>query len=63
MAEELKPDEPGRFIVLDDLNMLRGPGGRERTQSPFDALLAKGGFNMRRVLPAGRYNVIEVIGE
>lgn len=59
MPEKLGPDIRDRFIVLDDLNMLRGPGGCERTANEFRELLAKGGFSMQRVIPAGRCSVIE----
>lgn len=59
MPEKLEPGGGDRFVVLDDLNMLRGPGGCERTPSEFRALLAKGGFDMRRIVPTGRYSVIE----
>jgi hypothetical protein len=34
-----------------DLNMMVGPGGRERTGDEFAALLAEGGFALRRALP------------
>jgi len=54
---EPKPDHLG--AVLSDLNMLRGAGGCERTESEFRALMAKGGFSMRGVVPTGRYSVIE----
>jgi hypothetical protein len=36
---------------LQDLVMLVLPGGQERTEAEYDALLAKGGFNLRRVIP------------
>jgi hypothetical protein len=63
MPEKLETKARDRFIVLDDLKMLRGPGGRERTSIEFRALLAKGGFSMRRVVSAGRYNIIETLAE
>jgi SAM-dependent methyltransferase len=59
MPENLEPGARDLFVVLDDLNMLRGPGGCERTPSEFRAVLEKGGFNMHRVVPTGRYSVIE----
>ena len=58
MPEKIEPGVTD-FIFLDDLNMLRGPGGCERTPSEFRALLAKSGFSMQRIVPTGRYNVIE----
>jgi hypothetical protein len=59
MPEKIDPGAGDLFVFLDDLNMLRGPGGCERTPTEFRALLAKGGFDMRRIVPAGRYSVIE----
>jgi hypothetical protein len=60
MPEKLEPGAVDDLsVVLSDLNMLRGPGGSERTPSEFGALLAKGDFSLRRVVPTGRYSVIE----
>ena len=42
-----------------DLNMLVSPGGRERTYEEFLLLLAKSGFELMHIFPAGIYNVIE----
>ncbi|HEV2915304.1 MAG TPA: methyltransferase [Pyrinomonadaceae bacterium] len=39
---------PGKFL---DLMMLSWTGGRERTEEEYAALLAKGGFKLRRVVP------------
>jgi O-methyltransferase domain/Dimerisation domain len=36
---------------LSDLNMMVGTGGRERTRDDFAALLAAGGFALRRTVP------------
>jgi hypothetical protein len=38
---------------LSDLNMMVGPGGRERTREEFAALFAAGGFALERVIPTG----------
>lgn len=59
VPDRLAPNADHMNIMLMDLNMLRGPGGRERTNGEFSALLRKGGFELQRILPAGRYNVIE----
>jgi hypothetical protein len=59
MPEKVEPGGGDLFVFLDDLNMLRGPGGCERTPSEFRALLAEGGFSMRRIVPTGRYSVVE----
>ena len=42
-----------------DLNMLVSPGGRERTREEFADLVAKSGFELTLVFPAGTHNVIE----
>jgi O-methyltransferase/methyltransferase family protein len=59
MPEVPSADIAGRLAVLSDLNMLRGPGGCERTEAEYRALLAQAGFQVSRVLPAGLVNVIE----
>ena len=48
-----------RANALSDLNMLRGPGGRERTEAEYRSLFAAAGLNVTRVLPAGLYGLIE----
>ena len=40
---------PGKF---SDLNMLVGPGGRERTIDDFEALFVTAGFRLRGEAPA-----------
>jgi hypothetical protein len=64
LVERLMPDVPtadlaSRTAALSDLNMLRGPGGCERTEVQFRALLSQAGFRISRVLSAGLMNVIE----
>lgn len=45
---------------MSDLNMLRGPGGLERTEKQYGRLLDESGFGQMSVYPAGRFiNVIE----
>jgi len=39
------------FGTLLELEMLLMPGGRERTEPEFRALLAKGGFEITRIVP------------
>ena len=46
-------------VVLTDLTMLRGLGGCERTESEHRDLIDKSGFLVTRVVPAGRYSLIE----
>ena len=50
-------------VALADLNMLRGPGGCERTESEHRELLARGGFRLTRIVPFGRVSVIEAAAE
>jgi hypothetical protein len=45
--------------MFGDLNMLVLPGGRERTREEFSDLLARSGFELTSVAPAGTHNVIE----
>jgi precorrin-6B methylase 2 len=61
IPEKLEPGGSDLFVFLDDLNMLRGPGGGERTPSEFRSLLAQANFSLRRIVPTGRYSVIEAI--
>jgi len=57
--EKLEPKAEHIAVVLSDLNMLRGPGGSERTEREHRELLAKRGFRMTQCVPAGRIDVIE----
>ncbi len=61
MPEALEPTAEHRMATLSDLNMLRGPGGCERTEHEFRALLHGSGLRMTRVLPAGPMHVIEAV--
>lgn len=49
----LEPPNRGLYAKMSDLNMLLGPGGRERTESEYAALLGTAGFSLRRVVPTG----------
>ncbi len=53
------PANEGRDAKFSDLNMLVGPGGRERTREEFAALLESSGLRLERVLDAGIFSVIE----
>jgi ubiquinone/menaquinone biosynthesis C-methylase UbiE len=64
LVERLMPETPttsaeDRSNAMSDLNMLRGPGGLERTEQQYRALLAQSGFDLLAVYPAGRFNLIE----
>ena len=49
---EVAPPNEGLLAKLSDLNMLVGPGGRERTRGEFAALFEAAGFQLVRVTPS-----------
>ena len=64
LLERLMPEQPTKDDVdkanaLSDLNMLRGPGGCERTEQQYCLLLEQSGFRQTSIRSAGRFNVIE----
>jgi hypothetical protein len=64
LVERLMPETPAatdedKAHALSDLNMLRGPGGCERTEGQYRELIEQSGFALAAVHPAGRFNVIE----
>jgi len=64
LVERMMPEAPGtsdedRAQAMSDLNMLRGPGGLERTEQQYRHLLNESGFRPVAVHPAGRFSVIE----
>jgi hypothetical protein len=64
LVERLMPESPDmadddKAHAMSDLNMLRGPGGCERTEGQYRELLEQSGFRLATVYPAGRFNVIE----
>ena len=64
LVERLMPESPKMTDehsahALSDLNMLRGPGGLERSERQYAELLAQSGFALVAIYPAGRFNVIE----
>ncbi len=51
-------------IARSDLNMLLGPGGRERTESELGKLLHASGFIIRQIIPLELgFNIIEAVPE
>jgi hypothetical protein len=55
------PDEP-HFGKILDMVMLAVPGGEERTAQQYEALLAKAGFRLTRVLPThSTVSIIEAV--
>lgn len=64
LVERLMPELPSidndyKECALSDLNMLRGTGGRERTERTYVRLLQDSGFVHNATYPAGRFSVIE----
>jgi tRNA A58 N-methylase Trm61 len=64
LVERLMPEAPAatdedKAHAMSDLNMLRGPGGLERTKERYRELLEQSGFDEVKIHPAGRFNVIE----
>ncbi|WP_234685878.1 methyltransferase [Bradyrhizobium monzae] len=59
MPELPGTDEASRSCAMSDLNMLRGPGGRERTESEYGRLLTESGFRPIAAVRAGRFNLTE----
>ena len=60
LMPEMADDRPlDRASALSDLNMLRGPGGRERTEAEYRGLLTAAHFRTLRVIAAERYCLIE----
>jgi cyclopropane fatty-acyl-phospholipid synthase-like methyltransferase len=64
LVERIMPQQPTESDVdkahaMSDLNMLRGPGGCERTEQQYCLLLEQTGFHQISVRSAGRFSVIE----
>lgn len=64
LVERLMPETPtmsddDREQALSNLNMLRGPGGLERTERQYRELLDRSGFDLVTTYSAGRFNLIE----
>lgn len=64
LVERLMPalpefDAEHQSHALSDLNMLRGPGGMERTEAQYRDLLEMAGFRTTCIVAAGRFAVIE----
>jgi hypothetical protein len=59
IPESLGVSDEDRAHAMSDLNMLRGPGGRERTEQEYHRLLLENGFLPTSTCPAGRFSLIE----
>jgi hypothetical protein len=53
MPERLEASPLHQSVAQSDLNMLVGPGGRERTEAEFEGLLSSASFRLTRILPIG----------
>jgi hypothetical protein len=60
LLERVISDTNSLEDTLADLEMLVGPGGRERTREEFRTLFAAAGFELSRIIPlAFSYNIVE----
>ena len=64
LVERMMPEFPRasdehREQAMSDLNMLRGPGGLERTEKKYRRLLSETGFQPLAIHPAGLFSLIE----
>jgi len=64
MVERIMPELPAidaqdRECTMSDLNMLRGPGGFERTETEYRTLAESAGFVFSRTSSAGSFNLIQ----
>ena len=58
----IPPGNDPHWGKLLDLNMLVGPGGRERTRSEFAQLFARAGLKLKRVIPtASPLSIVEAV--
>lgn len=63
LVERIMPESPtakdeDKANAMSDLNMLRGPGGLERTEKEYRQLLNDNGFRPVSIEPAGRFSLI-----
>jgi hypothetical protein len=63
IIEALISESPGpHFSKVLDIVMLAVTGGRERTPSQYDALLAAAGFRLERVIPThSQFSIVEAV--
>lgn len=64
LVERIMPKSPSirdedKATTMSDLNMLRGPGGLERSEDEYRRLLNESGLSPASIYPAGRFSVIE----
>jgi hypothetical protein len=62
MPSRLQASSPHRAVAWADLTMLLGPGGFQRTETAFGALLASSGFRLARTIETSLgYSIIECV--
>jgi ubiquinone/menaquinone biosynthesis C-methylase UbiE len=59
MPEFTTTDAQDRSCAMSDLNMLRGPGGCERTEAEYRSLAESAGFVFAKTSRAGSFNLIQ----
>jgi len=60
MPERMEPSQSHRLLAREDLNMLVGPGGRERTAVQWAGLVETARFKLLRLIPSAmNYSIIE----
>jgi orsellinic acid C2-O-methyltransferase len=62
MPPRMEASAAHQDMARRDLSMLLGPGGRERTESEFRALLHAAGLRLQRIIPAAlNFSIIEAV--
>jgi hypothetical protein len=61
LSDPISTDPEDLSNAMNDLSMLRGAGGRERTKREYASLLNCAGFERIQVISAGRFKMIEGI--
>jgi len=62
IARPTPPRNRAHFSLWLDLEVMLSIGGRERTAAEYGDLLARGGFQLRRVVAtAGQHSIIEAV--
>jgi len=59
MPEHATTDPRDRSCVMSDLNMLRGPGGRERTEDEYRRLVIPAGFAFAATTDIGPFSLVK----
>ncbi|RXT51485.1 methyltransferase [Bradyrhizobium betae] len=60
MPERATTDPRDRSCVMSDLNMLRGPGGCERTEAEYRKLAGSAGFAFVRTTDIGSFSLVQL---